>query len=150
MLKCSQLTKVCRVSIHKRVLTSYNCELEWDFIQGLSYQTQTPDDAEFVQLIYTSRLRKDKHQVEHALTRSRLVDDYALGDNPDVLFSFADALYTDFRWAECYAVTSRCVFISSSSISLLPLLFPFQHTITLPFICTVPEMRADIEIGLWG
>ncbi|KAJ2914496.1 hypothetical protein MD484_g5905, partial [Candolleomyces efflorescens] len=94
---------------------------EWDFIQGLSYQTQTPDDAEFVQLIYTSRLRKDKHQVEHALTRSRLVDDYALGDNPDVLFSFADALYTDFRWAECYAVTSRIMGLTALHVPTIPL-----------------------------
>ncbi|RXW20367.1 hypothetical protein EST38_g5476 [Candolleomyces aberdarensis] len=94
---------------------------EWEFIQGLSYQTQTPDDAEFVQLIYTSRLRKDKHQVEHALTRSRLVDDYGLGDNPDVLFSFADALYTDFRWAECYAVTARIMGLTALHVPTIPL-----------------------------
>lgn len=94
---------------------------EWDFIQGLSYSTQTPDDAEFVQLIYTSRLRKDKHRVEHALTRTRLVDDFGLGDNPDVLFSFADALYTDFRWAECYAMTSRIMGLTAMHVPTIPL-----------------------------
>ncbi|KAF9036148.1 hypothetical protein BJ165DRAFT_1354578 [Panaeolus papilionaceus] len=80
---------------------------EWEFIQGLSYASQTPQDAQFVQLIYTSRLRKYKHGQEHALTRQRLVEEYGLGDNPDVLFSFADALYTNFRWADCYQITSR-------------------------------------------
>ena len=60
-----------------------------------------------MQLIYTSRLRKYKHNVEHALTRQRLVDDYGLRDNPDVLYSFADALYVSFRWADCFAITSR-------------------------------------------
>lgn len=64
-----------------------------------------------MQLIYTTRLRKYKHRQEHALTRQRLVEDYALGDNPDVLYSFADALYTNFRFADCYAITSRCVFV---------------------------------------
>lgn len=76
-------------------------------MQGLAYSQQTPEDAEFVQLIYTTRLRKYKHNVEHALTRQRLVEDYSLGDNPDVLYSFADALYVNFRWADCFAITSR-------------------------------------------
>lgn len=85
--------------------------LEWEFVQGLAYKQQTPQDAEFVQLIYTCRLRKYKHAAEHALTRQRLVDEYGLGDNPDVLCSFADALYANFRWADCFVITSRCVTI---------------------------------------
>ena len=89
--------------------------LEWEFVQGLAYASQTPQDAAFVQLIYTARLRKYKHAAEHALTRQRLVEDFGLGDNPDVLFSFADALYNDFRWADCYAITSRYV------LALIPL-----------------------------
>lgn len=83
--------------------------LEWQFVQGLAYTSQAPQDSEFVQLIYTARLRKYKHATEHALTRQRLVDEYGLGDNPDVLFSFADALYSNFRWADCFTITSRFV-----------------------------------------
>lgn len=82
---------------------------EWDFVQSLAYREQTPEDAEFIRLMYTSRLRKYKHADEHALTRRRLVDEFKLGDNADVLFSFADALYAQFRWADCFAVTSRYV-----------------------------------------
>lgn len=81
--------------------------VEWEFVQGLAYSSQTPQDASFVQLIYTARLRKYSHATEHALTRQRLVDEYGLGDNPDVLFSFADALYAGFRWADCFAITTR-------------------------------------------
>lgn len=62
-----------------------------------------------MQLIYTARLRKYKHADEHALTRRRLTEEFGLGDNPDVLFSFADALYAQFRWADCFLITSRCV-----------------------------------------
>ena len=80
---------------------------EWDFIQGLAYKEQTSEDATFVQLMYTSRLRKYKHAVEHELTRRRLLEEYKLGDNPDVLYSFADALYSSFKWADCYEITSR-------------------------------------------
>lgn len=80
---------------------------EWEFVQSLAYKEQTPEDADFMRLIYTSRLRKYKHAEEHALTRRRLVKEFGLSDNPDVLFSFADALYAQFRWSDCYAITSR-------------------------------------------
>lgn len=84
--------------------------VEWEFVQSLAYKEQTPEDAEFVRLVYTSRLRKYKHSTEHALTRRRLVEEFGLSDNPDVLFSFADALYAQFRWSDCYAITSRYEF----------------------------------------
>ena len=90
-----------------REKTLWCLDSEWEFVQGLAYASQTPQDAQFVQLIYTARLRKYKHVTEHALTRQRLVEEYNLGDNPDVLFSFADALYSNFRWADCFTITSR-------------------------------------------
>lgn len=89
------------------LISWYLTAIEWEFIQGLAYREQTQDDADFVQLIYTSQLRKYKHAEEHALTRRRLVEEFGLSDNPDVLFSFADALYAQFRWADCYTITTR-------------------------------------------
>ncbi|CCM03084.1 uncharacterized protein FIBRA_05204 [Fibroporia radiculosa] len=94
---------------------------EWEFVQSLAYREQTPEDGEFIRLMYTSRLRKFKHVEEHALTRTRLVDEYGLGDNPDVLFSFADALYTQFRWADCFAITSRILGLVSVHAATMPL-----------------------------
>lgn len=93
--------------------------IEWEFVQSLSYKEQTPADAEFVKFMYMSRLRKYKHAEEHALARRKLVETYALGDNPDVLYSFADALYAQFRWADCFAITSRYDMQSMFSVSLL-------------------------------
>lgn len=81
--------------------------IEWEFVQSLAYKQQTPHDAEFIQLMYTSRLRKYKHTREHELIRRRLVDEFGLKDNVDVLFSFADAAYAQFRWADCFVITSR-------------------------------------------
>jgi hypothetical protein len=89
------------------LISWYLTAVEWEFVQGLAYREQTQDDADFVQLIYTSQLRKYKHTEEHALTRRRLVEEFGLSDNPDVLFSFADVLYTQFRWADCYVITTR-------------------------------------------
>ena len=80
---------------------------EWEFVQSLAYKEQTPADADFVRMMYTSRLRKYKHAEEHTVARRKLVEDYGLGDNPDVLYSFADALYSQFRWSDCFTITSR-------------------------------------------
>ena len=44
-----------------------------------------------------------------AVARQRLSDEYGLKDNPDVLFGFADTLYAQYRWADCFAVTTRSV-----------------------------------------
>jgi hypothetical protein len=60
--------------------------------------------------MYISRLRKHAHTDEHTTARRLLVDRFGLGDNPDVLWAFADALYTQFQWADCFAVTERLVF----------------------------------------
>lgn len=69
-------------------------------------------DAEFIRLIYTARLRKYRHTAEHQAVRTKLVEEYGLGDNPDVLFSFADSLYAAFRWADCFAITERSATLS--------------------------------------
>jgi hypothetical protein len=95
------------VPAHSTFVYFFLFDKEWEFVQGLAYKEQTPEDADFVQLIYTARLRKYKHAEEHALTRRRLADEFGLSDNPDVLFSFADALYAQFRWADCFIITSR-------------------------------------------
>jgi len=51
------------------------------------------------------------------------VEEYNLGDNPDVLFSFADALYSNFRWADCFTITSRYAFVHLSGLlNLTPMI----------------------------
>ena len=48
-----------------------------------------------------------KHRDEIALARNRLTKEFGLGDNCDLLYTLADSLYNQFRWADCFAVTSR-------------------------------------------
>ncbi|KAI0067340.1 TPR-like protein [Artomyces pyxidatus] len=102
-------------------------EEEWEFVQSLAYKEQTPEDADFVRLIYTARLRKYKHMEQHALTRRRLTEEYGLSDNPDVLFSFADALYAQFRWADCFVITSRILGLVAIHASTMPLHIACMH-----------------------
>ncbi|TFK75155.1 TPR-like protein [Pluteus cervinus] len=133
---------------------------EWEFVQGLAYASQTPQDAEFVQLIYTARLRKYKHVQEHALTRQRLVQDYGLGDNPDVLYSFADALYTNFRFADCFTVTSRILGLVAVHNTTMPLhiacMYHLSHLHSKLFILAHEMVDREPEnpvswyaVGVW-
>ncbi|GJJ08566.1 hypothetical protein Clacol_002785 [Clathrus columnatus] len=105
---------------------------EWGFIQGLLYTEQTPEDAEFIRLIYIIRLRKFKHMEEISLACARLVDEYGLGENIDVLFGFADMLYSQYRWADCYAVTSRILEQVSVHAPTMPLHIACMHH--LPYL----------------
>ncbi|KAF5382153.1 hypothetical protein D9615_004247 [Tricholomella constricta] len=133
---------------------------EWEFVQGLAYASQTPQDAEFVQLIYTCRLRKYKHATEHALTRQRLVEEYGLGDNPDVLYSFADALYASFRWADCFVITSRILGLVSIHNATMPLhiacMYHLSHLHSKLFILAHEMVDREPEnpiswyaVGVW-
>lgn len=112
---------------------SSTCHAEWDFIQGLPFHAQTEDDAEFVRMMYTVRLKKVtfffcsawqshptpahrvylrpqlSHQNDMTIARQRLAAEYGLGNDPDVLFSRADELHTAMRFAECYKITTQCV-----------------------------------------
>ncbi|KAJ3573119.1 hypothetical protein NP233_g2630 [Leucocoprinus birnbaumii] len=135
-------------------------EEEWEFIQGLSYSHQTPQDAQFVQLIYTSRLRKYKHTKEHALTRKKLVEEYNLGDNPDVLFSFADASYASFRWADCFTITSRVLGLVAIHNPTMPLhiacMYHLQHLHSKLFMLAHEMVDREPEnpiswyaVGVW-
>ncbi|RDB26326.1 Anaphase-promoting complex subunit cut9 [Hypsizygus marmoreus] len=133
---------------------------EWEFVQGLAYSSQTPQDASFVQLIYTCRLRKYKHAAEHALTRQRLVEEFGLGDNPDVLYSFADALYANFRWADCFVITSRILGLVSIHNATMPLhiacMYHLSHLHSKLFILAHEMVDREPEnpiswyaVGVW-
>ncbi|GAA6027906.1 hypothetical protein JCM8097_001775 [Rhodosporidiobolus ruineniae] len=96
-------------------------EEEWDFIQGLPFHAQTEEDAEFIRMMYTVRLKKPSHANDMIVARQRLTDDYGLGQDPDVLFSRADELYDGLRFAECFKVTTRILALHPSHRPTLPL-----------------------------
>ncbi|KAF8240713.1 TPR-like protein [Tricholoma matsutake] len=133
---------------------------EWELVQGLAYSSQTPEDASFVQLIYTARLRKYKHEAEHALTRQKLVEEYGLGDNPDVLYSFADALYAKFRWADCHLITKRILGLVAIHNATMPLhiacMYHLSHLHSKLFILAHEMVDREPEnpiswyaVGVW-
>ncbi|PVF99781.1 TPR-like protein [Serendipita vermifera] len=94
---------------------------EWELIQGLRYKDQAPDDAEFIKMMYTIRLNKLKHVEEISLARRHLIEDYGLGNNCDLLYTVADSLYTQLKFADCFFVTSRILDITNIHLPTIPL-----------------------------
>ncbi|GAA5969752.1 hypothetical protein JCM11641_008031 [Rhodosporidiobolus odoratus] len=97
-------------------------EEEWEFVQGLPFHAQTEDDAEFIRMMYTLSNSSD-----HLIARQRLTDDFGLGDDPDVLFSKADELFSGMRWADCYKLTTRILTSHPSHRPTLPLHLSCMH-----------------------
>lgn len=110
---------------------------EWHFIQGLAFREHTPEDAEFIRMIYTVRLKKVRcflmqsrhtctcglmdadaragnvqvaHREEMHKCSHALMKEHGLANDPDVLFGLADELYEAMRYSDCYTLTSRYVF----------------------------------------
>jgi len=82
---------------------------EWAFLEELDFDSMSnhiggstgESTAEFVKMLYTTRLSKYKNaeQFDGALTR--LSTHYPLAKNPDLLLSKAELLFTQCRFKEC-------------------------------------------------
>ncbi|WVO17769.1 hypothetical protein L204_105467 [Cryptococcus depauperatus] len=101
---------------------------EWEFISSLGFRTQlSEEDATFVKLMYLTKLKKDSHGKEVVAAREALTNEYALGDNCDVLVGLADEFYAKYKWEECYAVTSKILSRIPNHPAALPLHLACMH-----------------------
>ncbi|SPO29371.1 related to anaphase control protein cut9 [Ustilago trichophora] len=104
-------------------------EEQWSFIQSLEYVAQAGDeegaegDYEMVRLLYTTQLSKQgKTWIETtARARRRLVDEYGLGEDADVLLGLAEELFSRLRFADAFVVTSRILELSADHPATLPI-----------------------------
>ncbi|KAF2816645.1 anaphase-promoting complex subunit cut9 [Mytilinidion resinicola] len=86
---------------------------EWKFLESLNFDTITADNnstsqeaAEFVRMLYITRLSKYEHPEEFTVATETLSTHYNLGENPDILLSKAELLFTQCRFKEALALTS--------------------------------------------
>ncbi|CDW97270.1 hypothetical protein [Sporisorium scitamineum] len=128
---------------------------QWEFVQGLEYVAQAGggeeeegavEDYEMVRLLYTTRLGKQgKRLVEStAVARRRLVEEFGLSEDADVLYGLASELFSRLRFADAFVVTSRILELSADHAATLsihiactyhlknlrPALFMLAHRLT--------------------
>ncbi|EIM21594.1 TPR-like protein [Wallemia mellicola] len=95
---------------------------EWHFVQRLQYKEQIEHNSDFIKLIYTTQLKKTSHSAEIQNARNELsTDSYGFKQNADILQSQADSLYAQFKFQDCYNLTSNILKHHPSHPSTLPL-----------------------------
>ncbi|KKK26194.1 hypothetical protein ARAM_007450 [Aspergillus rambellii] len=95
---------------------------ELEFLESLDFDSVSGADpsvaqeaAHFTKMLYTTRLSKYSSPAVLADATETLSTHYKLADNPDILLSRAEALYTQCRFAEALELTSSILSTSQSS-----------------------------------
>lgn len=96
---------------------------ELEFLNSLDFDSITVSDdpsasqqaAHFTKLLYTTRLSKYSSPVALSEATEQLSSHYRLADNPDLLLSRAEMLYTQCRFYEALAITTSILNTQSSA-----------------------------------
>ncbi|EEH49686.1 anaphase promoting complex subunit CDC16 [Paracoccidioides brasiliensis Pb18] len=93
--------------------------LDFDSISCFTDPSISQEAAEFTKLLYTTRLSKYSSPSALSYATETLSTHYNLADNPDLLLSRAETLYTQCRFPEALALTSSILSSSDDSVSML-------------------------------
>jgi anaphase-promoting complex subunit 6 len=101
---------------------------EWQFLESLDFDAITTDDsstsqeaAEFTKMLYTTRLSKYKNPAAFTTATETLSTHYNLGNNPDLLLSRADLLFTQCRFKEALTITDSIIVADKYNFAIYPL-----------------------------
>ena len=101
---------------------------EWAFLEALDFDSITtePDSksqeaAQFVKMLYTTRLSKYKNPEEFNNATETLSTHYNLASNPDLLLSKAELLFTQCRFKQALAITTSILDVDEYNFSIHPL-----------------------------
>ncbi|KAL9041443.1 MAG: hypothetical protein Q9214_004109 [Letrouitia sp. 1 TL-2023] len=109
-------------------------EEEWAFLESLDFESITTEDsstsqeaAEFVKMLYTTRLSKYKqpHSFNNAI--ETLSTHYNLKSNPDLLLSKAELYFTQCRFKQALHITSSILEADEYNFAIYPLHLACLH-----------------------
>jgi anaphase-promoting complex subunit 6 len=108
---------------------------EWKFLESLNFDTINVDNnpslsqeaAQFTKQLYTTRLSKYSRPEEFTAAAESLSTHYNLSENPDILLSKADLLFTHCRFREALALTSAILERDKNNFATLPVHLACLH-----------------------
>jgi len=107
---------------------------EWAFLESLDFDSIAGEDtntsqetAQFVKMLYTTRLSKYKNPTEFNHASETLSTHYNLATNPDLLLSKAELLFTQCRFKEALALTTSILDTDEYNFSIYPLHLACLH-----------------------
>ena len=107
---------------------------EWAFLETLDFDSIIATDtsasqeaAQFVKMLYTTRLSKYKNPADSSHASETLSTHYNLAQNSDLLLSKADLLFTQCRFTEALSLTSSILETDEYNFSVIPLHLACLH-----------------------
>jgi len=101
---------------------------EWAFLESLDFDSIPASDAstaqeaaQFVKMLYTTRLSKYKNLKELAYATESLSTHYHLSQNHDLLLAKAEQLFTQCRFHDALDITSSILSSDEYNFSIYPL-----------------------------
>ena len=115
---------------------------EWEFLESLDFDSIQASDpstsqeaAQFVKMLYTTRLSKYKNPTEFSNATETLSTHYRLADNHDLLLAKADLLFVQCRFKDAHAITASILESDQFNFTVYPLhlacLYELRETNTL-------------------
>ncbi|KAF2993080.1 anaphase promoting complex subunit cdc16 [Curvularia kusanoi] len=110
-------------------------EEEWAFLETLNFDSINPagssstaqEFADFTRNLYITRLSKYAKPEESSNATETLSTHYNLADNPDIVRSKADLMFTQCRFQEALVLTSSVLAHDKFNFSVLPLHLATLH-----------------------
>lgn len=104
-------------------------EEEWEFLKSLDFESinaggdpdASQEIADYVQMLYSTRLSKYQNQDAFNTACESLATHYRLKDNPDLLLAKADQLYTQSRYKEALEITNSILSEDKYNFSIYPI-----------------------------
>ncbi|PVH77185.1 anaphase control protein cut9, partial [Cadophora sp. DSE1049] len=102
---------------------------EWQFLDSLDFDAISVTDdpsssqeaAEFTKMLYTTRLSKYKNPTAFSTATETLSTHYNLSNNPDLLLSKADLLFTQCKFKDALTITNSILQDDKYNFSIYPL-----------------------------
>ncbi|CAJ0758214.1 2840_t:CDS:10 [Entrophospora sp. SA101] len=94
----------------------------YEFIKSLKFEEQLDvEEAHFIKLNYISMLKKYDNLQLIQESRNELEKNFKLSNNTDLLLTYADELYTQCKFEECYKITSKILEKDQHNPACLPI-----------------------------
>lgn len=109
---------------------------EWAFLESLHFQALGADgepsqEAQFVRMLYTTRLSKYKNPATFNHATETLSTAYNLAENADLVISGAELLFTQCRFKECLTLCEGIIKNDCYNFSVYPLYLACMHELNM-------------------
>lgn len=108
---------------------------EWAFLESLDFQGlsdgEQSQEAQFVKMLYTTRLSKYKNPAAFNTATETLGTSYNLAENADLVISKAELLFTQCRFKQCLALCEGVIADDNYNFSVYPLYLACLHELNM-------------------